>query len=218
MTSEDSERRDSDEAPASASAEEAATPEESPARAATGQPAPHSGRQVRLTVSLRGLAIGSIIAVLVVAVAVLAWLYRSAQEKVDEQTERTQNYARAEQVSLDYAVEAAAMDFADLDSWKSKLVAGTSPELNKRLSKAAVDMEQILVPLEWTSTAQPLVAKVRSETDGVYVVDCFVSVLTTTVQADGPLQSTATYSVTLDSADNWQITDVGGIGAVVGER
>jgi hypothetical protein len=30
--------------------------------------------------------------------------------------------------------------------------------------------------------------------------------------------STATYSLTLDSNKNWQITDVGGIGALTGQR
>jgi hypothetical protein len=73
-------------------------------------------------------------------------------------------------------------------------------------------MEQILVPLQWNSTAHPLAAKVRSETGGVYVVDAFVSVLTKTAQASDPLQSTATYSVTVDSSKDWQITDVGGVG------
>ncbi len=79
-------------------------------------------------------------------------------------------------------------------------------------------MEQILVPLEWNSTAQPLVAKVRSDTNGIYVIDTFVSVLTKTTQAPDNLQSTATYSITIDSNDNWQISDVGGIGAVAGSK
>jgi hypothetical protein len=79
-------------------------------------------------------------------------------------------------------------------------------------------MEQILVPLEWSSTARPLAAKVRSVTGGAYVVDSFVGVMTKTVQAPDPLQSTATYSVTIDSAKNWQITDVGGIGSVVEQK
>ena len=98
------------------------------------------------------------------------------------------------------------------------MVAGTSPALKDKLGKAAVQMEQILVPLQWTSTAHPLVAKVRSDTGGIYVVDCFVSVLTKTVQSPGPLQSTATYSVTIDSDKNWEISDVGGIGAVVEQK
>ena len=110
---------------------------------------------------------------------------------------------------------AAEINFSDLNAWKAKLVAGTSPALKDKLGNAAVQMEQILVPLQWTSTAHPLVAKVRSDTGGIYVVDCFVSVLTKTVQSPGPLQSTATYSVTIDSNKNWEISDVGGIGAVV---
>jgi hypothetical protein len=97
-------------------------------------------------------------------------------------------------------------------------VAGTSPELNDKLSKAAESMQQILIPLQWTSNARPLIAKVRSNTAGIYVVDCFVSVQTKTMQAPDPLMSTATYSLTLDSNKNWQITDVGGIGALTGQR
>jgi len=79
-------------------------------------------------------------------------------------------------------------------------------------------MEQLLIPLQWTSTAQPLTAKVRTDTNGVYVVDTFVSVLTKTTQAPDNLQSTATYSITIDSNNGWLITDVGGIGAVVGAK
>jgi Mce-associated membrane protein len=79
-------------------------------------------------------------------------------------------------------------------------------------------MEQILLPLEWSSSAKPLAAKVRSHDKGVYVVDAFVSVLTKTVQAAEKLQSTATYSVTIDPSNGWKISDVGGIGQVVGDR
>ena len=107
------------------------------------------------------------------------------------------------------------MNFQDLNTWKGKLVNGTTPGLNEKLSKAATSMEQILVPLEWSSSAQPLAAKVRSDTNGIYVVDTFVSVLTKTTQTPDNLQSTATYSITIDSKDNWQISDVGGIGSVV---
>lgn len=121
-------------------------------------------------------------------------------------------------MALDYAVNAAQMNFSDLGGWKTKLVAGTSPELNAKLTKAAGDMEQILVPLQWTSTAKPLAAKVRSDSGPVYVVDCFVSVLTKTSQGPDPLQSTATYSITLDRNQNWQITDVGGIGATLAQK
>ena len=79
-------------------------------------------------------------------------------------------------------------------------------------------MEQILEPLQWNSTAVPLAAKVRSSANGIYVVDTFVGVETKTMQAPDGLQSTATYSITIDSAHDWQISDVGGIGSVVGRK
>jgi flagellar basal body-associated protein FliL len=181
---------------------------------------PNDKKSVRLqvSISLRSFLKAAVIVALVGAVGVLAWLYVGAQRKLDEQTRRSENNAHAEKVALDYAVNAAAMNFQDLNAWKVKLIAGTSPELKEKLTQAAASMEQILVPLEWSSTARPLAAKVRSVTGGAYVVDSFVGVLTKTVQSPDPLQSTATYSVTIDSAKNWQITDVGGIGSVVEQK
>jgi hypothetical protein len=142
----------------------------------------------------------------------LGWLYVGAQRTVDEQARLSENKTHAENVALNYAVEAAAMNYRDLNAWKGKLVAGTSPELNEKLTKAATSMEQILVPLRWESTARPLAAKVRTVNGEIYIVDSFVSVLTKTAQAPEPLQSTATYSVTIDSSRDWQITEVGGVG------
>jgi Mce-associated membrane protein len=175
-------------------------------------------RQRSVSVSVRGLVVGAVIMALVAAVAALGWLYIDARHQLDAQALQSTNAAHAEKVALDYAVNAATMDFKDLQSWHVKLVAGTSPELNKKLTDAGTSMEQVLVPLQWSSTAQPLVAKVRSNTGGIYVVDSFVSVQTKTVQAPEPLQSTATYSTTIDSNNNWQITDVGGIGSALGPK
>lgn len=175
-------------------------------------------RRLHLSVSLRGLMIAVMIAALIGAAGVLSWLYVGAERRLDEQARLSENKTHAEKVALDYAVEAAAMNFHDLNAWKGKLVAGTSPELKEKLTKAATQMEQILVPLEWNSTARPLAAKVRSVNGKAYVVDSFVSVLTKTAQASEPLQSTATYSVTIDSSKNWQITDVGGVGDALGQK
>jgi Mce-associated membrane protein len=175
-----------------------------------------AGRQ--LSISLRNLVVAAVITVLVAAVGVLAWLYTGAQRKLDEQARQAANDTHAEKVALDYAVNAAAMNYEDLNAWKGKLVAGTSPELKDKLSKAATSMEQILIPLQWTSTASPLAAKVVSKAGSAYVVDSFVSLLTKTAQAPDPLRSTATYSITIDSNQNWQISDVGGIGAVVDQK
>ena len=185
------------------------------------EPADPVGREPRrlsVTVSARSLVFSAVLALLVGALATVVWLYVDAQQQLNAQARQSDNNAHAEKVALDYAVNAATMNYQDLGGWKTKLVAGTSPELNGKLSKAAESMQQILVPLQWNSTAQPLVAKVRSDIAGVYVVDCFVSVQTKTAQGTDPLQSTATYSLTIDRNKNWQITDVGGITAVTGQR
>ena len=171
----------------------------------------------RLSISLRGALVGLLVTVLVAAVGVLAWLYIGSQRKLDAEARAVQNRTHAEEVAIDYAVNAAQMDYQDFNGWKVKLVNGTSPELKDKLTKAADSMEQILAPLQWKSSARPLAAKVRSDAGGVYVVDSFVSVLTKTVQAPQGLQSTATYSVTLDSNKNWEITDVGGIDSALGK-
>jgi Mce-associated membrane protein len=202
---------------ADAGREEAARPEPADsADAATHARSPRVGRSISL--SVRSLVIAAVIAILAGAAGTMAWLYIGARDQLSAQASQSAKDARAEKMALDYSVNAATMDAKDLQAWKVKLVAGTSPELNHKLSDAANSMEQILVPLEWSSTAQPLVAKVRSRSGGLLVVDCFVSVQTKTVQAPEPLQSTATYSLTIDSNNNWLITDVGGVGSVVAPK
>lgn len=197
-------------------AEKSATPRSAEESSVAPEPdAATVERKPPKAVSVRALVTGVVVVVLAAAVGVLAWLYVSAEGTIDAQRRQAANDKHAEDVALDYAVNAAVMDFRDLGSWKTKLVAGTSPELRDKLTKAADSMEQILVPLQWNSTAKPLVAKVRSESGGVYVVDSFVNVVTKTMQAPDGLQSTATYSITMDANNNWQITDVGGIDAVM---
>ena len=176
---------------------------------------PKPGR--RFSVSLRALVVALVVSLLVVAVAVLAWLYIGARTTSAAQERAAAAHSHAEEIATDYAVNAAEMDYQDFNAWKVKLVNGTSPELKDKLTKAADSMQQILGPLQWKSSARPLAAKVRSEAGGIYTVDAFVSVLTKTIQAPAGLQSTATYSITLDSKNNWQITDVGGIDAAVGK-
>ncbi|QEN12956.1 hypothetical protein ACRDU6_09980 [Mycolicibacterium sp. ELW1] len=180
-----------------------------PKAAATGR---------RISISLRGLAVVVVIIGLIAALGVMTWMYLGARSELRAQAALTAGDKRAEQVALDYAVNAAIMDFKDLGPWKQNLTKGTTPELNDKLTKAATAMEQILLPMQWSSQAKPLAAKVRSRDNGVYIVDAFVSVMTKTVQAADNLQSTATYAITIDSNNNWLISDVGGIASVVGDK
>lgn len=200
---------------------EVAAPDKAPAdRPETGgakEDAPGSkGRQISL--SVRSLSLGALITALVAALAVMTWLYLGADRKYDAQVQQQRDREHAEQVALDYAVRAAVMDHKDLAPWRRALVEGTTPELGKKLTDAATAMEQILLPLQWSSSAKPIAAKVRSHDNGVYVVDAFVSVMTKTIQTPENLQSTATYAVTINPSDDWKISDVGGIGQVVGDK
>lgn len=172
----------------------------------------------RVSLSVRTLTVAALVLILAGLAGTMTWLYFHERNIVQTQQADAADRAHAEQIAMDYAVNAAAMNYQDLNTWKGKLVNGTTPQLHDKLVKAANSMEQLLVPLQWTSTAKPLVARARAQGNGVYVVDTFVSVLTKTTQAPDNLQSTATYSVTIDSHNGWQITDVGGIGAVVGNK
>ncbi|WP_040819794.1 hypothetical protein [Nocardia jiangxiensis] len=167
------------------------------------------------SIKLKTVATAAIVLILAVAVAVLGWQLSDKADQIDAARADQAGTAHAEQVALDYATAAAQMNFQDVASWRTRLTKGTSPELSNRLTQAATSMEQIITPLQWVSTAKPVAAKVRSDNNGIYAVDCFVSVLTKNSQAPEGIQSTATYQLTLDSHSNWTITDIGGIGSAL---
>ncbi|WP_370179818.1 hypothetical protein [Rhodococcus wratislaviensis] len=162
-------------------------------------------------VPLRAVVVGGLVAVLVVALAVLGWQLRSTTDELDQLHDASASRQQAERIALDYATGAAEMDFRDLPAWRTRLTAGTAPELSNRLTQAATSMEQIIAPLQWTSSAQPISAKAEPGPDGTYSVDCFVSVLTKNSQAPDGLQSTATYKMTVDGGNDWKITEISGI-------
>lgn len=198
---------------------EETAPEPDEAATVKGEPKTATeNSRARVSISVRTLVIAAVICVAASAIGVLAWLYIGAESQLSAEAHAASNKKHAEGIAQDYAVHAAEMNFQDLNAWKVQLVKGTSPELKEKLTKAAGEMEQILTPLQWVSTARPLAAKVRSDAAGIYVVDSFVSVLTKTMQAPEGLQSTATYSLTIDSNKDWQISDVGGIDAALGSK
>lgn len=189
---------------------------EAPSSGEGGKPATRERRKV--SISIRALVTAAVIFALVTGIAIITWLYLGEKAKVDAKSRQAIDNSHAEQVAIDYAVGAATINAKDLGPWKTNLVKGTTSELKKKLNEAATSMEQILVPLQWNSSAVPLVAKVRSNANGIYVVDTFVGVTTKTLQAPEGLASTATYSITIDGNHDWQISDVGGLGSVVGQK
>jgi Mce-associated membrane protein len=164
----------------------------------------------------RPIRLKTIISILVVAglvgvSAFLAWQLQSTSSDLDSIEQSQANDARAEKISLDYATGAAEMDFQNPDEWRDRLTANTSPELANRLGQAATSMEQLIQPLQWTSTATPIAAKVESVTDGVYQVVTFVDVLTKNTQTPDGTSSTATYKMSIDSKNGWVITEISGM-------
>lgn len=164
-------------------------------------------RQVPLSTVVAGL----ILIVLVTCNIVFAVMYLSARSTIDASDRNARDREQAEQIATDYAVGAATTDYRDIESWFDRLGKNTSPQLSAKFEATAPQLQQILVPLNWVSTASPITAKVRSESDGVYTVDAFVSVSSTSTQAPQGAKTTVTYSVTLDSTADWVVTDVGGI-------
>lgn len=96
---------------------------------------------------------------------------------------------------------------------------GTTSESSRQFDATSGSLKQILAPLGWKSTAQPITAVTKSEGDGVYEVDAFVNVefMATSSQAPNGATTTVTYSITIDSKHDWQITDVGGLQSMSGK-
>ncbi|MFE9321220.1 hypothetical protein ACIHDR_00285 [Nocardia sp. NPDC052278] len=175
----------------------------------SGQP---SDRQPgTLSIRVSTVVVGAVIGALVIAVAVLGGLLVSARGDLADRNDRETADKRAEQVATEYAVGAATVNYQDIPSWVAKLKANTVPQLANKFDATAPKLEQILVPLKWTSTAAPITAKVMSEQGGIYKVDVFVNVSSTNAQSPEGAQTTVTYNVTLDKNSDWKITDVGGV-------
>ncbi|MEU1981081.1 hypothetical protein [Nocardia sp. NPDC019395] len=138
-------------------------------------------------------------------------LYWSARSELNHRDTVAADNRQAESIAMTYALGASTIDFHDIKGWLTRLGAGTSPELSAKFDATAPQLEQILLPLQWTSEATPQSATVISESGGVYKVNAYLTVNSTSVQTPDGAPSTVTYSVTIDRNNNWTITDVGGL-------
>ncbi|MGB3602238.1 hypothetical protein [Gordonia sp. (in: high G+C Gram-positive bacteria)] len=161
------------------------------------------------TVSIKALLTGAAILAVGVLIAALSWTVVSKSSEIDDMKAARADTAHAEQVALDYATGAADMSYEDTQGWLKRLTANTTPELGTRLRNAAGQMEQLLRPLQWSSTSSPISAKVTSVDGDVYKVDSFVGIVTKNVQAPAAgVETTATYKLTIDKAQDWKITAI----------
>ncbi|WP_280387492.1 hypothetical protein [Nocardia wallacei] len=173
---------------------------------ATGYKSPRT-LSIRLSTVPTALAIAG----LLVATVVFAALYWSARSDLADRDARAADARHAEQIATDYAVGASTIDFHDVKAWIARLQSGTTAQLSAKFDATAPQLEQILLPLQWTSKATPLSAAVTSESGGIYKVNAYLNVNSTSAQTPDGAQTTVTYALTIDRNAGWKITDVGGL-------
>ncbi|GAB4586230.1 hypothetical protein [Nocardia sp. IFM 10818] len=164
-----------------------------------------------VSVPLSTLALSAALTVATLAALILGAFLVAARDNLAERDAAATANSRAEQAATDYAVGASTVNFADFNAWVARLKANTVPALSNKFDATAPKLQELLTPLKWTSTGQPITAKVVSESNGLYKVNVFVNVSSTNAQNPDGAQTTVTYNVTVDRDTDWKITDVGGI-------
>ncbi|MEU0870645.1 MULTISPECIES: hypothetical protein [Nocardia] len=170
-----------------------------------------NGPERTVSVGLRSVVVGALVALLVVVMAATILLWLTARNQLRERDAIAAAEKQAEKVASEYAVGASNIDYQNFDDWVRNLKSNTSPALANKFELTAPQLKEIVLPLKWTSNATPIAAAVKSEDAGVYVVNVFLSVTSTSAQTPEGAQTTVTYTVTLDKNADWKVTDVGGI-------
>ena len=185
-------------------------------RADTDRPAPDAGAARRTTPwwrSVRVLSVVAVVALVAAAVFATLWATDDSGDQLAQLQARLDTEAAAEEVASEYAMAVSAVDHEDLDGWRDALTAGVSDQLAPKLEAAVDVVGPWLTRMEYSSTARLLAAEV-SENDGdTFVVQVFVDMTSRSKQTPEGVAATATYTVTMDRASDWTITDVGGVGA-----
>ncbi|KQR97656.1 hypothetical protein ASG12_16690 [Williamsia sp. Leaf354] len=153
-------------------------------------------------------------AVLVVVLAVATTVaivsalgYRDDYQGLTSQNAQAQ---RAEDVASDYAVKAAEIDYRNFDPWFAALKTGVDDAMIKQFADTEPVLRQLLGQLQWVSKGTLVGSDIKSQNNGVYVVQVFVDVQVTNVQSPGGVKTTALYPITVDKNKNWAITDISG--------
>ncbi|WP_228797441.1 hypothetical protein [Nocardia nova] len=170
-------------------------------------------RRAPLTIAVRlsTVVTTAVIVVLLAVAIVFGCLYFSARSTLSDRDAAAAGDKHAEDIASKYAVGASTIDYHDVKSWIERLKTGTTTQLAAKFDATAPQLEQILLPLQWTSKATPLSAAVTSESDGIYKVNAYLDVTSTSAQTPDGGRTTVTYSLTIDRNADWKITDVGGL-------
>ncbi|MGP3708868.1 hypothetical protein [Gordonia paraffinivorans] len=119
----------------------------------------------------------------------------------------------AEKVAGDYALNVSKVDYQNIDAWRQALETGVTQQLKEKMEIAVDVVAPLLTQMQYVSTAEKLAATVAHSDGNQYVVRVFVDMDSKSRQTPDGVTATASYTITLDKASGWTITDVGGIGA-----
>lgn len=193
------------------------TPAEETAASPDGEsahPTPTEKRDESASASRRPRLLVGSLAVLVVVLAVVAGVavYFASSYRDDYTTLRDANSdaQRAEDVASDYAVKAALINYRDFDPWFAALRTNVDDTMRQQFTTSESVLRQLLGQLQWVSKGDLVGSDIKSQNNGVYVVQVFVDVQVTNVQSPGGVKTTALYPITVDKNKNWTITDISG--------
>ncbi|PXX61517.1 Mce-associated membrane protein [Nocardia tenerifensis] len=172
---------------------------------------PKTAAPKTISIRLSTVALAAGLAALTATTVVFGTLWNSARGELADRDDAVAADRRAEQVATDYAVGASNINFQDVNAWVAKLKTNTTPQLANKFDATATKLQDILVPLKWTSTSAPITAKVMNTDNGVYKVNVFLNVTSTSAQTPEGAQATVTYTVNVDPNNGWKIADVGGM-------
>ncbi|MET7771686.1 hypothetical protein [Nocardia sp. NPDC005366] len=153
----------------------------------------------------------AVISVAVAAVAVFAWRTDDSADELAALRARLGADAAAEQAAATYALNVSEVKVGDIERWRTALQAGVTGQLAAKMSAAVDVVGPWLTQMEYSATAEPLAAKVLRRDGDLYVVRVFVDMNSRSRQTPEGVVATAAYTVTLDRAAGWTITDVGGV-------
>ena len=163
----------------------------------------------------KGFIAVAVIAVLSLVAAIVLGVLWATDDSADELAalqSRLEVEAAAEAAAARYALRVSEVDHRDLDAWRAALTEGVTAQLAPKLDAAVDVVGPWLSQMEYTATARLLAADLSEAEGDRYVVQVFVDMTSKSKQTPDGVAATATYTVTLDRASDWTITDVGGVG------
>lgn len=158
-------------------------------------------------------ALAAVVAGIAAVGFAVLWATDDSADRLAALRSQQQTTAKAEDVASQYALNVSKVDYNNIAAWRTALESGVTEQLKSKMDAAVNIVGPLLTEMQYTSTAKPLAATVSQHNGDQYVVQVFIDMNSRSRQTPTGINATASYTITLDRASNWTITDVGGIGA-----